>query len=617
MNSSLKLFTQPDILQHIGIDSLQKFLNRFTDSNSELSSLNSSSPYYTSELARVFSQPHSLSAGLRETLLLLESAASPQNHDHLATLAQQRLPDLCVTEFHPLAIALELWLAFPDDLAQLCASSSSSSSSSSSGNTSFAECSSRREEAPSDCLPSIQPSEPCPTIQESTNPSIHPALVSPIENEDGRTSLVSKIENPDGGLLSGITSLVTRYVILPKHAAEALALWIVHSYAFELRDVTTYLALESPVRRCGKTTLLNILSRLVNRPLVAANVSPSALYRAIEELRPTLMIDEADTFLKPNDELIGILNAGYHRGTAYVLRVSSQPASKSSSSSSSNPNSETKTDSRGNDALSSDKSKIEIQNSKIDGGPDRVGPDHSLITNHKSRLVRFSCWCPKIIARIGRLPETLADRCIVVRMQRKTPNDQCERLRDLDVVAVGKDLRQQCAEFVEQHREAIATAKPAIPESLNDRAADIWEPLLAIADCAGGDWPQLAREAGVALSSDTRENNPIGSLLLDIFLLFAMSGQDRLPTRALIDALNTQFTERPWMETRKGQRSTEMWLSEQLRPFGISPRTLRNQNTLAKGYVREDFDEAFRRYIPTGELDALRAMAENATNPSH
>ena len=194
-------------------------------------------------------------------------------------------------------------------------------------------------------------------------------------------------------------------------------------------------------------------------------------------------------------------------------------------------------------------------------------------------------------------------------MQRKTPNDQCERLRELDMVAVGKDLRQECAQFVEQHREAITSAKPAIPAALNDRAADIWEPLLAIADCAGGDWPQLAREAALALSSDTRENNPIGSLLLDIFTLFAASGQDRILTRDIVEALNTQFTERPWMENRKSQRSTEIWLSKQLRPFGICPRMFRDEGAVVRGYLREDFDEAFRRYIPVANEDVKNVEA--------
>ena len=115
----------------------------------------------------------------------------------------------------------------------------------------------------------------------------------------------------------------------------------------------------------------------------------------------------------------------------------------------------------------------------------------------------------------------------------------------------------------------------------------------------------------LALSSDTRENNPIGSLLLDIFVLFATIRLNRIPTRDLIQVLNTQFADRPWMEGRKGQRSTEIWLSQQLRPFGICPRTFRGQNSIIRGYLREDFSEAFRRYIPAAELDALRSMAES------
>src|SRR5206468_198244 len=108
-----------------------------------------------------------------------------------------------------------------------------------------------------------------------------------------------------------------------------------------------------------------------------------------------------------------------------------------------------------------------------------------------SGLVAYSCWCPKAIAAIGRLPDTLADRCIVIRMERKTPDEECERLRNLD----GLELRRQCAQFVVEHGRAIVQARPEIPEELNDRAADIWEPLLALAELAGGEWPAKAREA--------------------------------------------------------------------------------------------------------------------------
>src|SRR5258706_16149917 len=110
-------------------------------------------------------------------------------------------------------------------------------------------------------------------------------------------------------------------------------------------------------------------------------------------------------------------------------------------------------------------------------------------TRHSSPaagVLRFSSWCPKAIATIGRLPDTLADRCIIIRMQRKAIHEECDRLRNL----VAAPLRQKCLRFVIDHRQEIADAQPQPPEGLNDRATDIWEPLLALADLAGGDWPQ-------------------------------------------------------------------------------------------------------------------------------
>jgi len=166
-------------------------------------------------------------------------------------------------------------------------------------------------------------------------------------------------------------------------------------FAFELRDVATYIGIESPAKRCGKTTLQTVLCQLVNRPVVAANVSSPSFFRAIEELRPTLMIDEADRFLKGKNDLQGILNAGYNRKTAYVLRVAQQLAGSESN-------------------------------------------------GQTSTLGFFFCWCPKLISQIGHLPGTLADRCIVLRMQRKTRLEVCERFRNLET----DTLRRQCARFV-------------------------------------------------------------------------------------------------------------------------------------------------------------------------
>jgi hypothetical protein len=206
------------------------------------------------------------------------------------------------------------------------------------------------------------------------------------------------------------------------------------------------------------------------------------------------------------------------------------------------------------------------------------------------------------MAAIGRLPDTLADRCIVIRMQRKTPNEQCERLRNLQADA----LRQQCARFVGDHRAQIAEARPEIPESLNDRAADIWEPLLALADLAGGSWPELARQAAVSLTATTQENNPIGSLLLDIYVSFAAANADRLFTRDLLGRLNS-FMGRPWAEMHRGKEITDLWLARQLRPYGVRSRTVWLGERHAKGYFQADFMEVFRRYIPKSEVEALKA----------
>jgi hypothetical protein len=185
-------------------------------------------------------------------------------------------------------------------------------------------------------------------------------------------------------------------------------------------------------------------------------------------------------------------------------------------------------------------------------------------------------------------------------MQRKTPGEKCERLKNLHA----GPLRQQCARFVLDHAEAIVAAHPQIPPGLNDRAADIWEPLLALADLAGGDWPDLARHAAVGLSASAQEADPIGALLWDIFVLFATSQVNRMFSRTLVEALNG-FTERPWSALRKGKAITELWLAQQLRPYGVRPRTIWIGDTAAKGYLDEDFREAFQRYIPRSEIEAM------------
>jgi len=365
-------------------------------------------------------------------------------------------------------------------------------------------------------------------------------------------------EAVDGaGLLDELAGLLKRYVVLPKWAAETLALWVAHTYAFELRDVSTYIGVESPEKRCGKTTLLGVLSELVNRPVVAANISSPAFFRVIEETRPTLLIDEADTFMRGDDELRGILNAGYSRKTAYVVRVGNLREAQGSG----------------------------------------VGRVEEKGTGGGSRLARFSCWCPKILAAIGRLPETLADRCIIMRMQRKSRLEQCERLHDLDATR----LRRRCARFVYDHRESIRSARPEIPASLHDRAADIWEPLLVLVDLAGGEWPKKARDAASGLSGQSPNNDPTVLLLMELARLFGASKEEGIFSRDLVACLNAD-RDRPWAEGMKREEVTECWLSWRLRPYGVRPRNLFLKGKRAKGYIRSEILEVCKRYVPEGAL---------------
>jgi len=216
----------------------------------------------------------------------------------------------------------------------------------------------------------------------------------------------------------------------------------------------------------------------------------------------------------------------------------------------------------------------------------------------------FSCWCPKVMCLIGRLPETLADRCIVIRMQRKLAGENCERLRRL----VTEEVRRKCARFVQDHANAIATNEPPVPESLHDRAGDIWEPLLALAEIAGADWPERARQSAIGLTNSAQENCPIGTLLLDAYVLFSEAKVERIFSRDMAGKLNC-YSNRPWKEGIKGKLVTDTWLAKLLRPYGIRPSTMRIGEEVGRGYEAEDFVQAIQRYVPKAELKAMLSEA--------
>ena len=340
-------------------------------------------------------------------------------------------------------------------------------------------------------------------------------------------------------LLDKLAQTINKYVSLPRFAAETVALWTIHAHAHDTSFISPILATTSPVLGCGKTTLLMLLSALTPRALPVSNLTAASLFRAVEKWRPTLLIDEADTYLKENQELRGLLNSGHNKGASWILRC--------------------------------------------------VGEDHE--------PRKFSTWCGKAIALIGKLPATLASRSIHIEMRRLGPGEQVAMLR-ADRLGQVEPLRQMAWRWTCDNDEALRNADPRMPASLRGRAADNWRPLLAVADLAGGEWPAKARQAAAALETgDDAEG--LGILLLrDLRELFDECETDRLPSEDIVKAL-TGMEDRPWPEYRRGKPITQRQLATLLKGFGIEPRTLRlDDGRRCKGYLGEDFADAFSRYTP-------------------
>ena len=360
-------------------------------------------------------------------------------------------------------------------------------------------------------------------------------------------------EPVDGvALLDAIAQAIARYVVMPNYSHDTAALWVLHCYLIEYFLVSPRMAIASPVKQCGKTTLLDIMTRLVLRPLSTANVSPAAIFRVVEAYRPTLLIDEADTFLRNNDELRGIVNSGHRRGGS-VLRT--------------------------------------------------VGDDHEPRS--------FSTYSACAIALIGKLPETLYDRSVIINLKRRLPSEPIagfrpDRADELD------SLARQCLRWAKDHGQQIADIDPAMPADIYNREADNWRPLLSIAEIAGGDWPVRARKA-LEFSHQSRDDESrLQILLVDIKKIFDENDEDQLPSSVLVEALH-KIEGRPWAEYGKSNKPiSQNQLAKALKPLeGIISENIRipigDKDKVVKGYKLDRFADAFARYIPSeGVSEALR-----------
>ena len=344
-------------------------------------------------------------------------------------------------------------------------------------------------------------------------------------------------------LLKELCQTARRYVIASNDVYVANALWIVFSYSYDLGDVCPNLLIDAPAMRAGKTRLLTFVAKTARRPCTVSSGSGAFVYRIIEQHSPTLLFDEVDRFL-PNDDgkLLGLINAGHTRSTAYY------------------------------------------------GCCDKVGDE--IVP------VRWSTWAPKVFAGINSksIAATLTDRSITVVLARKKKSEKIDRLRERTRF---DDLRKRISRWVADHSHQIRAADPAIPDQLNDRAADNWSPLLAIADLCGPQWPATARRAAIRLSgSDTTEAEGVGiELLADIRKIFTEGERQEIGSQELADAL-ANLPESRWAAYgKRGDRITPVQIARGLAPFGIKSRTIRVNAETKKGYPIQEFADAWERYL--------------------
>jgi len=343
----------------------------------------------------------------------------------------------------------------------------------------------------------------------------------------------------DGAALLGeLETIIEKYVKLPTGGGVAVSLWTLFTYVHDAFYCSPIAAIQSPEKRCGKSTLLNnLLGNLCHKALPTSNITPAALFRSIDKWMPTLLVDEADSFLKDNEELRGILNSGHTRSGAYVIRT--------------------------------------------------VGEEHEPRT--------FRTWAPTAIALIGTLPPTLEDRSIVIPMRRKMPDEKVERLR-LDRLDYFQEIVRKCLKWSLDNLEKLKAADPGIPSSLHDRAADNWRPLLAIAELAGAEWLQRAREAAETLSANIEDDSARIQLLTDIYSIFESEKVDRMTSKDLVEKL-VEKEDRPWPEWNKGKAITVRQVAKLLTPFKIKPSVIRFGGITARGYDLHAFQDAFSRYL--------------------
>lgn len=399
---------------------------------------------------------------------------------------------------------------------------------------------------------------------EDTIPDIATEGPAPDELLDG--SLIDGAE-----LLDRVVVALKRYVQFADDAqAWAVALWTActHAFAHETFDTAPYLIITSAEKQSGKTRLIEVIAELV-RDAWRISTAPtiSSLFRVIDQRAPTVLFDEIDELFAANGDEIkqvrAALNAGYRRG-ATVPRVEG---------------------------------------------------------DHANREVKdFSVFAMKLLAglRASQWPDTTRDRGIIIELRRRLAGERVERFRLKHAAPALHELREELAAWADANAETMAAFEANDIEQISDRKFEVWEPLLAVAHAAGGEWPKRAHTAALLLSGVAEpDTDSLGVVLLrDLKVIFATHAVDgRLSTSAAVKALN-DMEESPWQNLRDGKGIDSYRVAKFLRGYGVTSDTMRFGEKSLRGWTRDDLADAWRRYLPSPSSEGSTSSTSSTPDGS-
>lgn len=335
-----------------------------------------------------------------------------------------------------------------------------------------------------------------------------------------------------------IVDLLKRHCVMTQVEIDTIGLWITASYLINSFRVFPKLALISPEKRCGKSTTMEVIESVTNDGRLLSSISSAGIYRVTQQGQPTLLIDEADTFVKNGSpEMVGIINSSHSKRGSTVVRC--------------------------------------------------VGDNH--------QTKEFNTWMPMVFASIGALSDTIMDRSIVINLRRKKSQEHVARI-PVDLKDQQATVRDALSSWCSSYEAAIKSSMAVVPNLGNDRAMDNWFPLYATAEALGNGWPDRCEAAYRALTTPAELELPT-LLLTSISVYFSSTDATRISSSELIVELCKDATG-PWQECNNGRSVTQNQVARLLRNYGIKPSSMRVGDSVIRGYDKADFIDAFERYIP-------------------